>query len=838
MNNAYKAITGLLVTTFAVESAAIPALADTLTQRGSTISLEPQTGSNNSPLESLSLEAIEENISVQSIAAPDLIDLPLAARSSQIGGISSTSTTSIAVQEDIPIQEEHESDSTSEIQFQPITIPAERHQIHTVQEYQDRSDDLSCTTIDAAISGWWEEKLYQRVEQAYRQIIKECPNREDAYLGLGNALSAQGWMEDAQSAYEMAININPNYADAYRGLGDVLRNLGEYDDAIEAFEEALQINPEYAEVHFSLGEALRILGAVNRAVESYQTAIQINPNYAYAYVALGDISKTQGDLEEAIHYYESAVRSDSQYIIGFIKLGQALSELEYFSEAISIYMKALEIESCNLDALYGLGNAYLAQGKILEAQQNYEKSSDCINSIQDRRVLSNPLNFLAQRDLLQTIISSRDLFISTSNGSLRLDGSNASVIITNSQGIPEISIENHVIPASTEEFTVLLSALTNPLISKNSLLNTGVNTQVTIESINLNKLEEEAKSNPNNVKAHTALAIAYFLKGEINSSIEVLEKAVILKRLERAEGVTLNNSDSPNEYENNELIDEFSFYLLGAYLIATGKRDEVLHILDKTYISHQEWGFIGYLYLAYFLEFLGRPSEAKLVIEHTYVQYLNNPYLLLARIFKAIDEEDYTNAQALLYRARAASTSIENYDIFLYYKYFICWAQRMIDSPSSLKFSDLVYDGIILEMIDFNEESYDESYEEGDLQQVDWLGCMESNQSHIEDLLNKLPYFLSGSNQGFLDSYISVFYNFSLCLFEDESLLSNLFTENLEQDQTGLTSELIKKFISYFLSYSVTYSGQDGHVNLDLLNKALQLDPENSIPIVLNALAR
>ena len=66
---------------------------------------------------------------------------------------------------------------------------------------------------------------------------------------MGNALSAQGKLEEAIEAYNKALAIKPDYAEAYYNMGIALQDQGKLEEAIEAYNKALAIKPDYAEAY-------------------------------------------------------------------------------------------------------------------------------------------------------------------------------------------------------------------------------------------------------------------------------------------------------------------------------------------------------------------------------------------------------------------------------------------------------------------------------------------------------------------------------------------------------------------------------------------------------------
>src|SRR5512141_215811 len=63
----------------------------------------------------------------------------------------------------------------------------------------------------------------------------------------GNALLAQGKMDEAAASYRQAIAADRQDADAHLNLGFVLSEQGHYEAAEHSLRQALQINPALAD---------------------------------------------------------------------------------------------------------------------------------------------------------------------------------------------------------------------------------------------------------------------------------------------------------------------------------------------------------------------------------------------------------------------------------------------------------------------------------------------------------------------------------------------------------------------------------------------------------------
>jgi protein O-GlcNAc transferase len=176
------------------------------------------------------------------------------------------------------------------------------------------------------------------------QAIKRNEQNPFYFSDIGNALAAQGELDEAITAFRQAIRIKPNYAQAHSNLGNALNDQGKLDEAVAACRQAISIKPDLAEAHSNLGVALNDQGKLDEAVAAYHQAIRIKPDYAGAHSNLGNALKDQGKLDEAVAAYHQAIRIMPDYAGAYSNLGNALLNQGKLDEAVAAYRQAIRIK--------------------------------------------------------------------------------------------------------------------------------------------------------------------------------------------------------------------------------------------------------------------------------------------------------------------------------------------------------------------------------------------------------------------------------------------------------------------------------------------------------------
>jgi len=130
-------------------------------------------------------------------------------------------------------------------------------------------------------------------------------------LGLGNARSAQGNLDQAVSAFQKAIAIDPLYENAYKELGKAFADHGEMEMALTANRNALEVNPEFAKAYLPLSRNKKFTQYDDdiRAMESLLSKKGISDDDSvHLAFALGKAYEDLGNFDKSMAYVIKATR--------------------------------------------------------------------------------------------------------------------------------------------------------------------------------------------------------------------------------------------------------------------------------------------------------------------------------------------------------------------------------------------------------------------------------------------------------------------------------------------------------------------------------------------------
>lgn len=118
----------------------------------------------------------------------------------------------------------------------------------------------------------WRDNYTLWVDTARKSPDCDIPNAR-----LGEALLAQGRIDEAIERFNIVLRINPFSYEIYQDLGNAYFEKGLVDEAIKYLEFAVRIFPGDARVRSKLGLAYETKGLTEKAVEQHEAAARLNP---------------------------------------------------------------------------------------------------------------------------------------------------------------------------------------------------------------------------------------------------------------------------------------------------------------------------------------------------------------------------------------------------------------------------------------------------------------------------------------------------------------------------------------------------------------------------------
>ena len=170
--------------------------------------------------------------------------------------------------------------------------------------------------------------------------------------------------------------LRKEQAEASRKLGEAYIKDQNYTYALRELFKAEELYPDDHILQNDLGIAYRMKGKADLAIRHFKKALKIKPDYAPAKNNLGAAYFDKKDWDAAIACYKE-VAGNILYATPHFplnNLGRAYYEKKAYKLSAKYYLEALEMEPKYVPALQGLGQTYIAMGRISEAVEALESA--------------------------------------------------------------------------------------------------------------------------------------------------------------------------------------------------------------------------------------------------------------------------------------------------------------------------------------------------------------------------------------------------------------------------------------------------------------------------------
>jgi len=171
-------------------------------------------------------------------------------------------------------------------------------------------------------------------------------------------------------------------------MGNIFHIKGEIGKAIKAFNKCLSIDPSHTDASISLSvlyndigqyeEATRIFEMANKRVKSgnredFLEDGHINKKFAAKHFELAEMYFTYNRLDEALFEYTKVRNLDPTNYEVRIKIAKTYTKKGFLNKAFDELKSLAHEEPSYMPARIALGVLFYGNGKILEAQSEWEK---------------------------------------------------------------------------------------------------------------------------------------------------------------------------------------------------------------------------------------------------------------------------------------------------------------------------------------------------------------------------------------------------------------------------------------------------------------------------------
>ena len=246
---------------------------------------------------------------------------------------------------------------------------------------------------------------YNLAEQTLNKALALVPQdfrAADPFIHMALVCMGEHRFTDALAFAQKAIATGSGNLAAFAIEGDAYNDMGNYDEAGKAYDTVQALGrlttpplmlaymsdsrlAYLRHLHGESTEAVRLMG------ECIAAALQANiprENLAWLYFELGERYFQSGDLEDAESSYASGIAVDPNHYRSLAGLAKVLAAQGRFEQSIQLYQRSIAIVPFPV-YVAELGDVYTKEGKLREAEQQYELVEYIGHLSELNRVLAN-----------------------------------------------------------------------------------------------------------------------------------------------------------------------------------------------------------------------------------------------------------------------------------------------------------------------------------------------------------------------------------------------------------------------------------------------------------------
>jgi tetratricopeptide (TPR) repeat protein len=292
----------------------------------------------------------------------------------------------------------------------PIRAARDRLAAGGAAPAQPTIDEGAAQALLAPAAAYFAERQPELGLTYLRLVLRLDPERDDAWVLLGDTLVAAGDVDSARRAYDhiqpgspqyvaargrliltyqgandapkaleiaqQTVKTEPNNDDALALLADSLRTSEKYDESAKIMDTLIAHQGDHAswQLYYMRGVALAQADHWPQAEPDLKKALALKPDDPEVLNYLGFSWVDRGEhLIEARDMIEkaAAARPDSGAIID--SLGWAYFKLGDYGNAVAQLERAVSLEAGDPDINDHLGDAYYRVGRVIEARYQWER---------------------------------------------------------------------------------------------------------------------------------------------------------------------------------------------------------------------------------------------------------------------------------------------------------------------------------------------------------------------------------------------------------------------------------------------------------------------------------
>lgn len=207
----------------------------------------------------------------------------------------------------------------------------------------------------------------------YQNVVLLRPSDPRAYLDLADEYDQRNMLLPAVAAYRQALRLDTTSAVGHYGLGWDLKEQGKLPQAEAELRQAVKLAPDYPEAHAGLAKVLAGEHRNKEATAEMQQAVYLNPFLMPAVAELCNLLDDQGRYAESLTVGRHVIQIKPDDNATMDDMADDYLHLKLWDRSIQMSQAALSVDPSDAVAHENLGEAYIGQGRKVDARDEWNK---------------------------------------------------------------------------------------------------------------------------------------------------------------------------------------------------------------------------------------------------------------------------------------------------------------------------------------------------------------------------------------------------------------------------------------------------------------------------------
>ncbi|MHB8652822.1 MAG: tetratricopeptide repeat protein [Terriglobia bacterium] len=181
-------------------------------------------------------------------------------------------------------------------------------------------------------------------EADLKLAIKVAPKNPLGYARLGELMTSEHKLKEAEQAFEEALQYGPGFGEAMAGLIRVFLIQKEPAKAIARVNQQIAKAPNSSELNLLLGELLADSSDLAKAEDALQKSTDLDSKNIDAFVLLTQVQKARGSIDRAIITCQRNIHENPRDVRSYVQLGVLEEAQGNWQGAQDVYKKAMQVE--------------------------------------------------------------------------------------------------------------------------------------------------------------------------------------------------------------------------------------------------------------------------------------------------------------------------------------------------------------------------------------------------------------------------------------------------------------------------------------------------------------